>query len=217
MKDHQLSCLCAHAYVKEGDEGDDADAKFSRRLTYGLKDNKPVAIDRKPVSAAAHFAAETVAARQLHFFSGATLVPVPRSTVTPQSPDPDTWPGLRLAAALNERGCGAEPIVALRRAIYIRPASKCSGPDRPTVQEHLETLEVNLPALRKTRAIVLIDDVLTRGTMLMACARKLQLAGYTGMLSAFTVAHRIGLDLNAEKFRTFSITWTEGDSFAARP
>ena len=69
------------------------------------------------------------------------LVPMPRSTVTPERIRASQWPALRLARALTDIGLGDGVEAVVRRATTIR-SSRTNPHDRPTVVEQIATLEV---------------------------------------------------------------------------
>jgi hypothetical protein len=91
----------------------------------------------------------------------ATLVPMPRSSpLLPRS----VWPALRLAEAMVDQGLGAEVMPCLRR-IKVVPKSAFSGPGaRPTALDHYRSLAVELLPGIPDR-VILIDDVVTQGSM----------------------------------------------------
>ncbi|MBI1374554.1 MAG: hypothetical protein GC159_17695 [Phycisphaera sp.] len=104
------------------------------------------------------------------FDGKAALIPIPRSAR--RSKDA-LWPSLRIANALCKHGLGSEVLIAVERHKNIRSAHT-SGRNRPTVDEHLETLRSCLPLNAKPRRIILVDDVITKGATAWACRGVLQ-------------------------------------------
>jgi len=104
-------------------------------------------------------------------FNGkAALVPIPRST--PRSKDA-LWPSLRIAEALKRYDLGSEVLIAVERTVNIR-SSHGAGRNRPSVAEQVETLRWCLPLTAKPSRIILVDDVITKGTTAWACRQVIQ-------------------------------------------
>jgi len=78
------------------------------------------------------------------------------------------WPGYRLSHAIKEAGLGKEVDPCLRRTIAIGKSSLSKAGERPTPQAHFETCEVETSLLVKPIKITLVDDVITRGSMMLA-------------------------------------------------
>ncbi len=150
------------------------------------------------------------------FDASKILVPVPRSALTPNPPDPDSWSGLRLANAINKAAGMSGVVVALRRVTELRRASECKPGNRPTVQEHLDSLGVDVSGLRNSSGVILIDDILTRGTQLMGAMRKLRLGGFTGKIDALTAAHTVRWGIGREDNQRSTIIWFQGDTYPER-
>ncbi|MEZ4699254.1 MAG: hypothetical protein R2834_02900 [Rhodothermales bacterium] len=103
--------------------------------------------------------------------AGTVLVPVPRST--PLISDDTVWPAKLLCQALIENGVGSEMLLLLKRDYAVPKSSsfaKGRGDERPTVASHMETMSV-LETLLFSDSITIVDDIVTRGSTLLACAR----------------------------------------------
>jgi hypothetical protein len=95
------------------------------------------------------------------------LVPVPGSGLTRAN---TVWPAKRVCQELVKQGLGADVLELVKR---ITAVPKSAGNDeRPTFLQHYESLAVS-PKLTPPSRIILIDDVVTSGTTLMACAERL--------------------------------------------
>lgn len=97
------------------------------------------------------------------------LVPAPGSSLR----KPDTlWVPHRLCEALVAEGLGSRVLLALERHTAVPKSAFCSPGERPTVQKHHETIraESTLPAPAR---LCIVDDIMTKGSTLLACASRL--------------------------------------------
>jgi hypothetical protein len=114
----------------------------------------------------------------------ATLVPIPPRTL--QRPH-SVWPPRTIAVALVRHGFGRTLSPLLERRSPIRKSA--GSANRPTVQEHYESMAVRPSLLRPSR-VLLIDDVVTRGATLMGAARVLWAAFGTDLdIAGFALAY----------------------------
>jgi len=97
------------------------------------------------------------------------LVPAPRSS--PVKPD-SLYPTRLICDQLVAHGLGLETRTLLERIKAVPKAAFSRPEDRPTLQVHYDSLRVT--ELLEPRSIVLVDDVVTKGTMLLASATRLQ-------------------------------------------
>jgi predicted amidophosphoribosyltransferase len=97
------------------------------------------------------------------------LVPAPKSSLM----QPNTlWVPERIATALVAAGLGKQVATWLIRTKAVSKAALSSPIERPTAEQHYESITVQ-GALFKPGEIVLIDDVITRGATLLGCANRL--------------------------------------------
>lgn len=111
---------------------------------------------------------------------GRTFLLVPRSEVAKTWPPPaQEWPSRQIAEALKSAGILTGPVYpAFRRVTTLKSASKSSSDERPSIDEHVQSMSLKL-ALPTDTPITLIDDSLTRGSQLAACASMLWDEGFT--------------------------------------
>jgi len=110
------------------------------------------------------------------------LVPVPGSSLT----KPHTvWPSRRVCEELVNQGLGEDILTAASRTTAV-PKSAGSA-TRPTLDQHLSSLTIQA-GLNPPSRLLLVDDVVTSGTTMMACAIKLAQAFPGIPVSGFALA-----------------------------
>lgn len=110
-----------------------------------------------------------------HLLSNSWLVPVPRSGIAPAREE-WVWPAARIAGALSDLGVGRGVGFLLERTTAVtRSSTASSAAERPGLATHFHSLSAT-PAqpLGSSTALCLLDDVVTRGTTLMAAAARLR-------------------------------------------
>jgi len=121
--------------------------------------------------------------------SNAVLVPVPRSTPLR---DGALWPTLDIAKALVSAGVGALVLPLLVRDEPVRrSAGARSLADREPPLRHYETVSAVVSQLGledPTAHYVLVDDVVTTGSTLIACASHLKSLAPEATIDAFAAA-----------------------------
>jgi len=92
------------------------------------------------------------------------LVPVPGSGLT----KPNTvWPARRICEELIRLGFGHDVAQVLTRVVAVRKSA--GSIERPALREHVASLAVQKRFMPPSR-LVIVDDVVTSGTTMMACA-----------------------------------------------
>ena len=127
--------------------------------------------------------------------SQASLVPVPRSAPLA---DGALWPAKVIAEVLVRKGLGREVLPCIRRAMAVRKSSSSPAKDRPSVAEHYESLVLDGQLVRPAQ-ITLVDDVLTQGRTIAACALRLHEAYPDAEIRAFAMIRTQGFVENIEK------------------
>lgn len=160
------------ALLQYSPDGKDPASEASREHMRRIKRGSPAHIERIGLRAAEWASTGAMAA---FFGEGTLLVPVPRS-----KPFKDTgalWPAMRIAEELARRGLGLDVLPLLERKEPIeKSALQRVGSKRPGPEDHIRTITVG-DALRAGCArVVLVDDVITRGATLLACATVLERA-----------------------------------------
>jgi len=121
--------------------------------------------------------------------ANAILVPVPRSTPLAQNA---VWPALQIAEALVAKAIGHLVIPALLRSAPVRRSTgaRYIG-DREPPLRHYETISPVVSWIRmqaEPAQFVLVDDVVTTGSTLIACASQISRVSPRSTVSAFAVA-----------------------------
>jgi predicted amidophosphoribosyltransferase len=107
-----------------------------------------------------------------HFFQpDLVLVPVPKSSLM----QPHTlWVPLRIATALAKICAGSQVDPCLIRTTAVRKAALSKAPERPKPKEHYDSLRVQQRVSGPPpKEILLVDDIITRGSTLIGSASRL--------------------------------------------
>jgi len=101
--------------------------------------------------------------------SDVILVPTPRSALRVPG---GLWVPERIAELLVEEGLGRDVIPCLERHNKVSKAARQSSGERPTAEQHFETIGVSAQ-LTLAERVTLIDDVVTQGATLLGAASRL--------------------------------------------
>lgn len=96
------------------------------------------------------------------------LVPAPRS-----SPDIEdmNWPALRISRELEARElCAAVACLLERHTPVAKSALASRGAERPSPEQHAASIRCRSTPMFPPSRITIVDDVVTRGSTLLACA-----------------------------------------------
>lgn len=180
----QLSQLEFGALLSYSPHGTNQKAAHSRDVMKALKRDQYVS---KPPILMSEWIAKTVQQKMAElpfagFFKPNTiLVPAPKSVLM----KPDTlWVPQRLATALVATGIGKQVEACLKRTKPVSKAASSSPSQRPTALQHYESLSVQSTFVEPDE-IILVDDVVTRGSTFIGCANRLMEAFPQSHIRAF--------------------------------
>lgn len=156
-------------------------AEASRRFCYALKHGEQRAVDY-----AAERVKSLVERGRIDEFAEPDTILTPMPGHAPRRGDP-LWVGLLLAQALVERQLGREVSKLLIRHTAVRQSRTAPAGQRPSHQEHYASMSTSPLLDREPRRIVVIDDVLTRGSTMMAAVTRLREALPTVDIGAFAL------------------------------
>ncbi len=185
-----LSHLEFGALLSYTPRGSSQKAAHSKNVMQALKRDQFVS---EPPLLMSEWIAKTIKQKRgelpfVSFFEPNTiLVPAPKSSLMQPS---TLWVPERIATALVKVGVGKQVVSCLIRTKPVPKAALSSPSERPTAEQHYESITVQ-GALFKPDEIVVVDDVITRGATLMGCANRLADAFPQCLIRAFAAMRTI--------------------------
>ena len=176
--------------------GTSAVSRKSQNITVAIKRDQ-----RTPfgyVARAAERTAESISKTEgLSDFLGpeVTLIPAPRSAPLVTGA---LWPGHRICEELIAHGLGKEILPCLLRKKAVNKAAFSAPGERPNAREHLESMAVESQLLSPAK-LTIVDDVITKGSTLLAAATLVAEAFPDSEVRVFAVVRTMGLIPDVEK------------------
>ena len=173
-------------------------SKKSQAICYGLKNANKTVIESifkyiEPGSSILTSLAEFIN-------PDVTLVPIPRSAPLVQG---GLWPALIIAQAFKEKGLVKNILPCLERIKRVPKSSFAKPGERPSVSNHYSSFKVN-NSLVSPIQIVLIDDVLTKGSTMYAASLRIKEVYPEAQIKAFAIIRTMGKQADIEK-KLFSV------------
>lgn len=125
------------------------------------------------------------------FPAGCAVVPSPRSSVLARGA---LSPSLQLCEALVQHGFAHEVRGVVKRESPIRKAATSAPGQRPTLTDHVSSMRAETSALESPEAAVIVDDVVTSGTQILAIAGVLRQKWPTTRLLAWAAVRTVTND-----------------------
>jgi hypothetical protein len=122
------------------------------------------------------------------FGNDVILVPAPKSSVLIKG---GLWPTKKLADRIIAEGLAGHVLPCLERAQAVPKAAYARPGERPTASRHHETIRVNGQLVEPRARLLLVDDVITKGSTLLACATLLHEAFPEAEIRAFALARTL--------------------------
>lgn len=166
-------------------------SRRSRDVCYGLKQGNVGVLERAMVVLQAQVTSGTFR----DFFQGEVgLVPAPQSAPLVKG---GLWVPNLIAERLVVGGFGKSVHPYLVRRVAL-PKSAYAGPgERPTCQQHYDSIGVSAGLVAPSRLIV-VDDVVTKGRTLLACVRRLREALPACEIACFAMIRTKGVQPEVE-------------------
>ena len=210
-----LSKLEFGSYLTYSPRGNSDIAKRSKNIKIYLKSEGNIGTPPKFMS---EFVADRIkeSIDQMpfkHFFNeNVSLVPVPKSSLM----QPNTlWVSEKIAKALSKQAFGSfypclKRIRPVQKSAYAVPSNR-----RPKAIDHYGSIKCQ-QLVHRPKEIVLIDDIITRGSTLLGCASKLKEIFPDVPIRAFAVIRTISDPNNFKKIEdpcVGTITRSGNDTF----
>ncbi len=127
--------------------------------------------------------------------SNVTLVPVPRSAPLAKNA---LWPAKVIADVLVSNGYGCEARAIIERISPLPKSSTVPGHERPLIHEHKKSLKLNADMFELDE-ITLVDDVITKGSTIVASADLLAEHFIGAKIRVFAMFRTLGFQTEIEK------------------
>lgn len=166
--------------------GQGAISRQSQRACYNIKSAQPATLDRVRQV----LTEQAAQGRPLAgLFNEATLVPMPRSSPLLAGA---LWPAERICQTIIQAGLGARVVPALKRQTAVPKSSTSAPGERPSASTHYQSFSA-AKLLDVGDNIVVVDDVVTKGTTAIAAISRLAEAYPDAQISLFAVVRTKGL------------------------
>lgn len=129
------------------------------------------------------------------FAENTTLVPTPRSAPLLEG---QLWPAERICNSLQQHGAAPYVERLLRREVAVPKSAIAAPGERPGPDTHFETMAID-PQLAVPASITVVDDVVTRGSTLIAAVSLLAEHFPDIEVRGFAVVRTMGLVPDVER------------------
>lgn len=94
----------------------------------------------------------------------------------------------RICEELHSAGIGDSIAECLIRVRTVKKSAFAAPGERPSTTMHFDTIQCNAPPLFVPKRVILVDDVVTRGATLLACAARILERFPDAQVSCFAIA-----------------------------
>lgn len=170
------------AFLRYAPRGSSPISKASRDITYAVKQDGTIPFP--PRGATAYVNAIDYAAKRLaeelpkypfladYFGPSVTLVPAPKSSPLVTGA---LWVPLRICQSIQRRQLAASVLPCVERIRPVTKSATAAPGQRPEPADHYDSLQVKKQLkLVPPRSITIVDDVITRGSTLVALSKRLE-------------------------------------------
>jgi hypothetical protein len=191
-----LSSLDFGSFLSYSPRGTSVDELASRSLCHQIKrDGHLLVAGRPAVSAIAHAVKrlrQSITPDLAELLTpGVLFVPVPRSAPFPPGRANGLWVPRRICEELLQAGFGARIEALLLRRIAVPKSAFAVRSDRPGVALHHASFQVAPRLIEPSTRITLVDDVITKGSTLLAGASRLAEAFPDATIQAFALVRTL--------------------------
>jgi hypothetical protein len=182
-----LSELAFGSLLTYSPRGGSEVSQRSRRICYNLKAGDPQTLLLVGQRLRDHVSRGEVLESLLG--PDVTLVPMPRSAPLVSGA---LWPAQKICDAIIQVGLAAQSTPVLERVTAVTKSAGAGPGERPHVSQHYESLRASV-RIDVSHRIVLIDDVLTKGSTAIAAASRLAEAYPNTQITLFSVIRTKGM------------------------
>lgn len=163
------------SFLLYSSKGTDEVSQNSKSLCMGVKKDKSTRDGRNIINAITADMPRLLSGTCLKDFFDpeAILIPTPRSSVL----QPDSlWPAHRICEGMVASGLGARIWPVISRHTAVRKSAFSAANERPTPEDHLASTRLVKPLEPDPEQIIVIDDVVTRGSIFVGITPHLRQA-----------------------------------------
>lgn len=147
-----------------------------------------------------------------YFADDVTFVPVPRSAPLTQN---SLWVPMRICEELRAAGLGGSICPGLVRIKPVAKSAFAGKGNRPEVTDHIDSIEWR-GDFPPTGILLLVDDVVTKGSVMAGCAAVLRSTFPGAEVAGFAMVRTMGLVSDVAKLVdpcTGRITYSNGNVY----
>lgn len=165
----------------------------SRVVCAAIKNARPIVLRRFTEVLAEHLSSTGPLSK--FFQKDTTLIPMPRSAPLYEGA---LWPARKICECVIAAGVNGEILPAVRRVTAVPKSSRAQPGHRPLIAAHVESMIADR-IVGVTPHIVLVDDVVTKGSTAFAAASQLTEAYPNARIRLFAAIRTKGMQPDIEQ------------------